>query len=153
MFKQRKLLWISLLVAIAGVALWYCGGAAVQTIRYMRLSGETIPAQIEWSVEKVGRDHFSVMGDYRFTVNEKTYSGRTFPPDLSFRNEKGAIWAAAAAREMEWPLFYRPSNPAISSLDHTFPTKKVTYALLLVAILAYFLTLGFYLRRRMFHRG
>ncbi|MDR3624136.1 MAG: hypothetical protein P4L16_03230 [Chlamydiales bacterium] len=137
--ENSKKIGIYGLALIAGIVLWYCCGTIKDLYSYFRLNSST-SSQIEGlSVGQVDDDRFAVAVNYSYVVEGKHYTGESFILDHLFRN---AFAAEPHKKELErqvFTVFYNKSDPAISSVDKRFPTKRAVYTVILILVFVYFI--------------
>lgn len=94
-----------------------------------------------WRVIELGTSKFAIEAEYQFSHQGQSYSGLTrFSKPYHFNRP-------SAEKEIERKIedrsiaFYNPSHPESSSLERTFPLKKILYFLMTAGVFLYFLCL------------
>jgi hypothetical protein len=147
MRMHRNPIWLIFLAVIAAVAIGYSSFTLYKLYGYYTLTRETSPLSIQWTVKVLSDDEYAVNGAYAFLVEGKTIQGETLFKDETFMNP----WAAEASVQKfsgkSWKVWYQPSNLHHSTLQKKFPLKECSSAGVLLALLLYFIWLGFYVTR------
>jgi len=145
---HRNKFWLSFLIIVSGIILWFAAMAALQVRYYLQLSGSS-PAHIErfWAQE-VGADAFEIWAKYTYRVDDKEYRDTDALSRLGFRNRFAAEAAVEEMEDKTWIAWYKPSDPSKSELDKLFPVKDVFYAVLLIIVGIYLWWLGFHVGKR-----
>lgn len=136
--------WFFFLLFVASVTLWFASVATVRLYRYYSLDSRALAQEVTWTVESKIGDRYYLVGTYRFQVGEKSYTGQTLMERRIFRNQWSAMQAIDEYRSRKWPVYFRSSKPEVSTLFKHFPLKETFSALSLVAILLYFIVVGYY---------
>lgn len=131
-------LWLVLLVIAGGIALWFSGIALYNGFGYWKL-GPTAPAEITaWQVKEISASKFGMEATYVYEVEGKQYSGKTLFKTPIYLNPYSAEDDIVEWKELSWRVWYKKSNPAISSLQKYFPTKEILQAILTIGVFVYF---------------
>ena len=85
---HRNPYWYVFLIVVGLIVMGYSGFTLMKVYQYSRLSQQTDPLSIKWSINKFSDDHYTLQVDYEFDWKEKTYSG-TIPSIDHYLN----IWA------------------------------------------------------------
>jgi len=146
MYKNR--FWLLFLAFIALSTLWYTGIAAYRYYNYSRLETKAVPSSISWRVAEHGSDSYTLVADYQFPANGKSFTGTTdFSSDV-YLNAATAQKYIPENAALPWKVWYDKNNPEYSTLEKNYPFKEYIYAIILWGILLYFIWLGFYIAKR-----
>jgi len=136
--------WIFFLVSVALVAIGFGGSAAWQLYRYRAYNATIQPTTLNWTVESKIGDRYYLVGEYSFEVEGKSFAGKTLLEKPLFRNLWSANQAIDEMGDSLRPVYFVSHKPEISTLNRHFPLKEVISAAALMALLLYFLCLGYY---------
>ena len=140
------------LLLIAVTTLVYTGIAGYKVLKHLRY-GQGVSAVVDrLVVKKHGDSQYSLYAFYRYSVDGAEYSGEGLITDTRFRN----TWAVQHAKaEFEKSIQQKPLTvwvyagvPSQSVVQRSFPLKECISAGLLIALVGYFLWLGYYVARR-----
>lgn len=140
---HRNTVWLAFLAIFSLITLWYAGDAVYKIYSYDRLSMKTSPSTLDLEVVDNGSGRYYYVGNYSITVNDEVYKGREQLKQPIFRNRAAAVALMPEYRNDPWTVWYSPQNPLHSTLQKSYPFKELTYGLGLIALLCYFLWLGF----------
>lgn len=143
---HKNWIWRAFLSVVFVVTLWYTGDAWYRYYAYSHLNAKTTADAVDWTIEKHSEDAYSLTASYRFTIGKTSYSGRTSFAK-NYRNRWAAEQAVAEYSSSPWDVWYGKENPNHSSLQKSFPVKECVSAVVLWALLLYFLWLGFYVSK------
>ncbi|BBI18044.1 hypothetical protein [Neochlamydia sp. S13] len=144
---HKNLLWLSFLSLAAGVVGWFTFRALYLTCFYLAFTASAPIENIQWAIEPLSEDRVVVKADYRFTVNNKEYYGKTLFKNDAYRNPWAAEEALKAYKGRKQRVWYSPVHPQYSSLDQSFPFKENIYAIILWILLLYFFRIGWYVAK------
>ncbi len=131
-------LWLGFLVVAGGIALWFSGIALYNCVGYWKL-GPTAPAKITaWLVKELSVSKFGMETSYIYEVEGKQYTGKTLFKTPVYLNSYSAEDDIKEWKELSWRVWYKKSNPVISSLQKYFPTKEILQAILTIGVFVYF---------------
>ena len=130
----------SLLTLLSGgVSLYFLLVALFHLWGYFRLE-ERAPATVhQWTIVRKSSSAFAIEAAYTFEAQGQARSGQTVFSKPYHLNTPSAERQIKIFSTRSWAVWYSPKDPAYSSLDKTFPTKKITYALMALGVFAYFL--------------
>lgn len=140
-------LWLAFLLGIMLVTLWFCGAALYHFYQYKTLKAE-VPAVIsKWSIKALSDEEYLVHANYSYQINGKSYEGETDFNDEIYINSWAAQKRIEKFSEKPWNAWYQPSRPLHSTLQKKFPLKECLSAAAMLALLLYFIWLGYYVAR------
>lgn len=142
---HKNKLWLSWLVVLSLITLWYAGMAVLSAWHYAHLTASTSPTAIAWSVKQLKSDDFSPLATYTFEVNGQAFQGVTPLREIPYRNSWGVEQDLKKLQAMQWRVWYEPHAPYRSTLQKTFPLKECLSALFLLLLWGYFVGLGMYI--------
>ena len=138
--------WLTLLSLVVCVALYYGCIAASDYYTYTKRT-EQAPAAIEdWSIVNGSRGRFYVEVTFRIAPSSTSISERW--NHAPFRNRWAAQEGIKKWREQPFLAHFDPAHPEEATLVHLFPWKSILKAGAFLAILLYFLGLGYYVGKR-----
>lgn len=145
---HKNFFWLALLSLLGIATSMYVLRCGYFIYCYWRLDATTPATSITWSFVEQGSSDYQLQADYSYQVNGVSYQGRDLPKTLHYENP----WAANRKIEQilhHTPvLWYRASDPSVSALERFFPLKETLYTVCLIALLGYFLGLGYYVGRQ-----
>ncbi len=145
---MRQLKIWKFLFLLAGCSGLYFGAVfSYKLYSHFSLSKKVLASVESWEVVEVSGSKFFVSADYIFDLNSKKVSGRYLFPKPIFPNKSVAERNIQGLKNLEWDVWYRPSNPKISALQHNFPYKAAIHFALAVIVLLYFIWLKDYVSR------
>lgn len=144
---HHNLLWRAFLVTIFVIVFGYSVLALYRVHQFSKLTSETKPLKMKWSVKEIADDEHMIQGNYTFEANEKTYQGEAVLKKSIYRNGWAAEQDLPKYDKEKWTVWYDPANPDYSALQKSFPLKECISALVLWALFFYFTWLGFYVGR------
>lgn len=144
---HKNPMWLTFLIVIGLVVLWFVGSAFWKTYTYGRLDAHVPAKKIEWSVAKLSEDFFALQAHYDFEVSNHAFSGETVFKDDLYRNTYAAEQVIPIYAKEEKEVWYDRKNPQYSSLQKKFPLKECISAAFLTGLFIYFVWLGFYVGR------
>lgn len=139
---HRNPIWLAFLLLFALLTAWYAGDALYKIYRYDTLSKSAKPSSLELEVVDNG-SRFYYLATYTIKVNDQIYEGHEQLAQPIFRNEAAAKAFMKDYLNDPWIVSYSPKNPLKSTLQKSYPMKEAFYATAMVALLCYFLWLGF----------
>lgn len=148
---HKNIMWLVLLVVVAGVALWFVGKASWQLYHYWRLNKWIAPQETTLSVQEFDND-YAVVIKYSFEIGEQTYNKEEIVGNNVYRNP----WIPQTfiddlEHKSNWKVWYNSNNINDATINKIFPTRSVVYAAVVLGILAYFLILGYYVAHQRNH--
>lgn len=129
------------LILLGIIALWTLGAAAYSVYHYLILDASTHAKVDSWNFADAEDDLVAVDAAYSFQVNQQTYSGHTTFVDTLFRNSIAGEKHLEEMSQKEWTVWYNSGDPSVSTLYKSFPWRSVIKALVVGAILGYFVLL------------
>lgn len=147
MRMHKNPVWLAFLIAIALIVAWYCGVALFKLYRYNVLTAQAPAGNIQWSVKTLSDEEYIVHAHYAFAAAGKNYTGETDFIDEVFLNAWAAEQALSKYSAKTWTVWYQPGNFNHSTLQKKFPTKECWSAGVMLALMLYFIWLGFYVTR------
>jgi hypothetical protein len=123
--------------------------AALDLWGYLRLEKKSIATVDKWRIIEKSSSQFALRASYTFNVQGKTYQGKTILSKPYHLNRISAEKQVKIYTAQQWPVWYQPSHPKNSSIEHIFPFKKCFYSFMLLGIFFYFI----YLRNRYFEKN
>lgn len=147
MTMHKNKFWLALLFVIMSVMLWYGGLASYKLYDYYTLSEKSTAVIAKWSVKKLNGEDFRVHAVYTYNVDGKIHSGETTFTDEKFLNPRAAERAIPDYANKKWIVSYQPKKEHHSTLQKKLPLKECISAAVLLALLIYFVSLGFYVTR------
>lgn len=144
---QKQTVWLALVATLTLIVLWYSGIFLYRYYHYMRLSGKAPAKEMAWTVEPRTDEQYLLKANYSFVSNGQTFTGSSVIEDRGFWNEYAAQKGIEDVSKKKWIIWFNPSNPAHSSLQKNFPLKECVSAVIMWAIVFYFLWLGYYSSR------
>jgi hypothetical protein len=145
MHKNRW--WLIFLTTIALIVAWYCAVAFYKIYFYSKLNAETQTVSIQWGIKMLSDEQYTIQADYTFDVDGKIYQGHTNFRDEIYMNEWSAEQAILKDKKKLWKVWYQAGYFDHSTLQKKFPTKECYSAGVMLALLLYFVWLGFYVTR------
>ncbi|MFS8564361.1 MAG: hypothetical protein LVR00_08705 [Rhabdochlamydiaceae bacterium] len=73
-----------------------------------------------------------------FSLEGKEWNGQMIFSKPYYLNRPSAEQGVAQKKQHSWVVWYSHKNPAISSLEKSFPSKKCFNALIILGLLGYF---------------
>jgi hypothetical protein len=107
--------------------------------RNVDLSAQAPLSEVEWKVNEVNDEKYTLSVDYAFDVEGKHYSGSEEWQGESFKNPYAAESFAKEQKNEITQVWYEPAHPENSSVQKYFPTKRAIYFFILLFLLNYFL--------------
>ncbi|MBN4067237.1 DUF3592 domain-containing protein [Simkania negevensis] len=145
---HRNPIWLLFLVCVTFVTVWFCFQAGGKLYRYMRLTTHAQADVEEWTVEKGKNSHYFLTARYRYDVKGSQYIGSSSLVSHPFRNSWSAQDAIPRATAAQWSVWYSPAHPERSVIEKKFPMKECLSAGVLLALIVYFIFLGFYVKKK-----
>ncbi len=138
-FSSFKFNASSLLVWVAGlITAYFLLSAALDLWGYLRLEKKSIATVEQWEVIEKSSSQFALKASYTFHVQGQIYNGKTTFSKPYHLNRLSAEKQIKIYTAQEWPVWYQPSHPKNSSIEHIFPVKKCLYSLIVLGIFFYF---------------
>jgi hypothetical protein len=144
---HKNLIWLSFLAFVFLMMLWFTAIALYAFYSYHQLKVQTTVSSIDWDIQQRSEDAYFFIAHYQFLFQGHTYSGTTSFPNDIYLNRWTAEQDLKAGRGKQWKVWFDPSYPNHSSLEHHFPVKQIFSAVCLCGLFLYFLWLGFYVSR------
>jgi hypothetical protein len=138
MTRNLYWLWVVLLAASGIIALWFSGAAAIGMWKFFSLNAQTPAKILKWQVQELSSSRFALEADYRFDVNDNTYTGKTIFERPQFLNRFAAENYMMINGSKSWGTWYRANSPLHNSLEKEFPQKNCLQALLTLGVFIYF---------------
>lgn len=132
--RSLGLTFFALALALWGVFVF---PTARQVVRYYSFDRQVIPDSLTWSSKAINDELWRVQADYSFTVEGKPYSGTDSFLGERYRNPYAAELGIENLKKEHQSVWYAPQNPADSTLEKFFPTKKIVYALITLGLIFY----------------
>lgn len=130
------------------MATLYFGVSAVFDLQtYYSLTRQIRAEKIEWETLAEAEDRFYLKGHYTFQVKGNRYEGESALREMPLRSPYAVEIALKEMEKIPPPVYFNPSNPKASSLEHTFPYKTFFSALTMGGLFVYFIWLGYYVGR------
>jgi len=146
-FSSFKFNASSLLVWVAGlITAGFLLSAALNLWGYMRLEKKSIATVEKWRIIEKSSSQFALRASYTFNAQGKAYRGKTTFSKPYHLNRISAEKQIKIYANQQWAVWYQPTQPKNSSIEHIFPFKKCLYSLTVLGIFFYFV----YLRNRHF---
>lgn len=140
MHKNR--LWIVFLALFTLLVLWYDVDALFKVYRYNKLTQKTAPLNVQLAVEeKSGRYHYRAQ--YEYSVAGQTYIQNELLMRPLLRNERAAEELLPEYQSDPHIVWFDPYTPSQGTLQKHYPYKECFYAVVMTALLLYFIWLGF----------
>ncbi len=134
----------SLLALFSGaVALYLLLLALFHLWGYLALDAQAPATVHHWRIIKKSSSTFALEATYTFEAQGKELPGQTIFSKPYHLNYPSAERQIKMFSTRPWSVWYSSHDPALSSLDKTFPTKKIIYALMALGVFAYFLYIRF----------
>lgn len=134
----------SLLTLLSGgIALYFLVIALFHLGGYFSLEARAPATVQQWSVIKKSSSAFAIEAVYTFEAQGKTVTGQTIFSKPHHLNHPSAERHIEIFSTRPWSVWYSPQDPMHSSLEKTFPTKKLVYALMALGVFGYFLYVRF----------
>ncbi len=141
---MSKPLWRILLFSLAALALWRSVDAGLCLWKYNRL-GREVSAEVEgWEAVPKGAK-YALEASYSYTCRGKDFIGTTLFSKPYYLNKGAAERAIQRMSGMEWVAWVDSNKPGYSSLERSYPLKKLVYASCVLGIFLYFLYMKFHL--------
>lgn len=135
-------LWIAFLALFGLLVIWYNSDALLKVYRYEALTHQTQPVDLSLSVEeKSGHYHYRAL--YTYMIRDETYSKNELLERPLFRNVRAAEELLPEYQSDPHTVWVNSSAPEQATLQKHYPYKECFYALLMTALLLYFIWLGF----------
>lgn len=134
-----KFFWIALVGLSASFFAWFSGKTLFQLWDYSRVNHQTTAQITHWEIKELSSSAYTLTADYFFHIGEEKWEGKTQFRSFDLLNPFAAEQKRQKLSEQSWSVWYQPSNPQISSLERTFPSKSLFYAIFCLGILGYFL--------------
>jgi len=142
---MKNTIWISFLLLVALLALWFIVKSTLAVCSYFNYSLE-VPVTVEkWSVEEVHSDQFAIQAHYNYFLQGKEYLG-VGTLGSRYPNPWAANQAQKHFAQQNVTAWVNPKQPEKSLLEKKFPYKKAISAAMLVILFIYFAILGTYVR-------
>ena len=135
--------WLGFLTFVLVATLWIGGKTTYQVYRTLSLSETTKPQSLMLSVKKKSSSSFYPVAQYTYLVGGREYQGKFALTRLKYlREEYLEMDLPKIQKERSWTIYYNPTNPSQSSLEHLIPYKNIAYSAILVGLFGYFIWLG-----------
>lgn len=105
---------------------------------HFRLVAKTEAVIDQWKVVKKSSSSYPIRGTYHFEFQGKSYHGSSVLLPPHHLNRLSAERAILNLEKKKWSVWIDPHNPSFSSLEKTFPMKKIVYALIALGVTLYF---------------
>lgn len=107
--------------------------------RNLDLTAQAPLTQVEWKINEINDEKYTLSVDYAFDAEGKSYQGSEEWQGESFKNPYAAESAINQNKSEFTQVWYQPGNPDHSSVQKYFPTKRAIYFFILLFLLNYFL--------------
>lgn len=145
---HKNFVWLCFLSLVTGAVGWFTIKTLYSVYLYMLLNAETNAHQINWAVEKLSEDQFTLKANYSFEVKDQTFLGETLFNNDVYLNPYAAEESLKVYSSKDWTVWFSRFYPQYSSLQKNFPLKECISAVILWLIWLYFLGLGYYVTKR-----
>ena len=136
-----KKFWGAIFILTGLISVFLASKLSVQLWDYFSLDAKVPASFMEWKVVEKDPSSFALAISYQFYDRDQTFSGFTELAKPYFLNAPSAEIAKKQFSEKSWEVFYRYSNPKMSSLQKLFPFKEGIQFLLALGVLIYFVCL------------
>lgn len=137
-------LWCLLVLISGGIALWFSVMALWGAWKYIELDAKAAAKINGMQVEEKGSSCFILRAQYSYKANQKLYSGETRFSNPCYLNRAHAEDDLKKMQGFSWEVWYKNSDPSISSLQRNFPFKTCIYAILTLGVFIYFFILRYF---------
>lgn len=138
--NSAKTFRLLLLVAVFSISLYFTCLFLSKWFAIYPLKGSA-PAKIaEWTIEEK-EDWFTIGVKYSFCIQENSWSSDYHFPER-FWSQAAALAFLKTKAKQSWTAHFRPENPAISSLERSFPVNILIRMLICYVITVYFCILN-----------
>ncbi|MBT3394084.1 MAG: DUF3592 domain-containing protein [Waddliaceae bacterium] len=148
---RKNFLWFCFLAAVFVAAMAFAGYSGYNVYRYNKTNRSCEAQSIVWGVEQRSSDSFVVVATYEYTIDDEEYSGKTTFKRKTYLNPWKAEEEYEAMAIQPWKVWYEAKKPENSTINKVFPLKVCIYSGILIALLVYFVLLGWYVRRTIEH--
>jgi hypothetical protein len=145
---HRNPLFLAFLVLLALGTAWYVGVTGIKLMTYYTYSEEVGVSLDNVWVENPKASSYYLQATYNFTANDQEYTGGDKLGLRIFRNKWSAEKAMNSLPQGKWLAWHKKGNPSDSLLNRIFPLKRCVSSLVLIALLGYFVWLGYYVARQ-----
>jgi len=139
--------WLAFLIVLGLCVTGYTTYTLYYLFQYVILSQQAPVQDIRWSYKEVHSEEYVLHADYRLQLPTQVVDGGSDLPSQRLLNPWAAEQAIKKMQTRSWKAWYNPRNPHNSALQKYFPTKECISALVLWALLLYFVFLGFYVTK------
>ena len=141
---HKNVVWFVFLLLIALIMIWFSGKAVYELYSYWALSSNTSVYPVEFSVKKQG-DNYGVCLKYKYDIAGISHEREEILKQYVYKSP----WMAETKikklqKQKKWIAWYNPQKIDTITLNRILPIKSSVYALIIVALLVYFLWLGCY---------
>jgi hypothetical protein len=144
---HRNRLWLAFLSCFAIALLVYSSITLYRLYSYIRLDAHATAQTISWQVAEIEEDLFAAGATYTFPVGDQLIEGYDHLRKPIYYNRWAAESSLISNESADKTIWYRSSDPSVSSLQKSFPLKESIYTIILLALLLYFIWLGYYVSR------
>ncbi len=135
--NSAKTFRLLLLGAVFSISLYFTCLFLSKCFAIFPLKGSA-PAKItEWAIEEK-EDRFTIGVKYSFYTQENSWSS-VYHFQERFWSQAAALAVVKTKAKEPWTAHFRPENPAISSLEKSFPVN-----ILIRMVICYIITIYFY---------
>lgn len=142
---MSKVIWNFLLILIGGLSLWRGIAAAKELWNYNCLKIEVPASQVFFEIIPY-RGKYALEGSYAYEYGKKSFQGNIVLSPPHHLNRNSAEQEIKRMEGMQWNVWVDPIKPSNSSLEKNFPYRNVFYAVCLLGLFLYFVSLRFYLQ-------
>jgi hypothetical protein len=138
-FKYNPSSLLSYLAAL--VAAFFLATASYELWNYFQLKQKTAAVVYHWKILKKASSQYAIRASYTFEIQGKNYTDKTIFGKPYHLNRLSAENQVKRLHKQPLTVWYQSNNPDHSSLSKEFPLKKCLYALLVLGVAIYFVTL------------
>lgn len=143
---HKNTFYISLILLLAALTLWWTYDALYLTFKYYTLSASTTIVITEIETVKKSDDDYRLEIEYLYIAGENSYKKRQMLPSKHL-NLFAVQKAIDELKNKNLPLYFNPRDPNQASLERVFPLKQSFYAIIMISILCYFIALGYHIKK------
>lgn len=126
---------------------WTGGKFAFDTYKYLEFDSAAKAQVVNWEILSINEDKYAVQVNYAFDSSKGKQYGSYIFKNPYFHNPYAAEKNLEYWKDLSWTVWYKKSNPSISSLQKLFPFKGAIHATLSLCICLYFTFLFGYSKR------
>ena len=142
----RNPFWLIFLTLMGLAATGYTIHSLMKVYDFYRLDREVPVRSIQWSVETVDDEDYSVKADYSYIVGNLSYRSSAIW-DEHFLNESTAEEKISTLTETVDKIWIDSAGPSKSAIQRKFPFRQCISTIFLWSIWLYFFWLGYYVNR------